>query len=112
MKLLIFFLFSSFLFFFSSYVLAASKKRSHHEYWISGGGGVEEQNHRHLSTSPAGRSIDALSPSASSPSVRKKMVSFFFQFDRFEFQRCFIYKKLKVWLCHVAETDWTQEPTS
>lgn len=52
---------------------SASKKRSHHEYWISGGGGVEEQNHRHLSTSPAGRSIDALSPSASSPSVRKKM---------------------------------------
>ena len=80
LKLLIFFVF----FFFSSYVLAASTKRSYHEYSISGGGGgvgVEEQNHRQMSISPARRSIDAVSPSVFSPSVRKKMVSFFFQFD-------------------------------
>lgn len=76
LKHLIFFLFV----FSSSYVLAASRKRSHHEYWISGGGGcVEEQNHRQISFSPARRSIDAVSPSASSPSIRKKMVCFFFE---------------------------------
>lgn len=77
------------LFFFSLFCLMyvlASAKRSH-DSWVSSIGVGEEQKFRHQSNSPGRHSVEVVSPSSSSVSVRKKMVCaalpFFFSFHSF-----------------------------